>query len=328
MSSTISCPINIMLKLKPIAFGLLAAVTITACGSDDTDSPDTSDKKEPVSEIQIDKLALNYFENNTNSNFERVVRSQKLGSESKASNIRSYDPNANDESQLNGGFFDGGYEDDMPSAWSVFGPRLTSYSDRFEVTRKDTTLTFDMPDVATDNVEQYIVHYAPYDLTGHSVADSKAAKQKGIGLDTTFNQFDKLPDTLSFPEGSLCFAKTHQELSKPIFVNISYGAYLSAYESLDEWEAFIVSYYGDYDYAENSKVGSYNDHNARRLVYVNSDGKEQAHSMIEKGGLQSVFKLTSDDTIINTNPDKEKVDCSIVNDIAAEFLEEQIVKYY
>lgn len=323
MSNNISGTMDIISKLKLIAFGLLVSTSIVACNEDCSSEADC-EPPEQGEEITVDKLALNYFSiiGSSRPNFERK---QKVGSESEKTEMRWYNPSSGDTS-----FEVLQAEDYFEDTIIAFGNNFQSSEDLMDINSQDSKLVFKMPDKVTGDTEQYTIQYTPFDLAGHSVADSKKAIQQDKGITTILNELNKMPDTLSFPEGSLCFIETYELASIPIFTHENIDSYPRIPSSLDNWEDRIVSEQGDYQFAEDSKVGSNNTHDARRLVYTSENDTQTTYSAMTYDDyyIDTHYVPTDKQSLANADPTQGLVDCQLVNDVAADFLEEEIPKYY
>lgn len=315
---------SIIHKLKPLAVGLLLSIALGAC-NEDASSDTSSTTPEQKEKVLVDKLDLNYFkitEGSPSPNFDRY---QVVGSESAKTETRGYAPSNGDIA-----FGEQQAEDYFEDTIFVYGNHFQSSEPLMDIKSQGSKLVFEMPDKVSGEIQQYTIEYTPFNISGHSVEDSKKAKQQNKGLTTFFNELSEIPETLSFPEGSLCFIKTYEVASIPLFTHKNIDFQPRFTSSLEDWEDRIVSEKGQYQFAENSKVGSNNTQDARRLVYASNDDTPNHYSAITHGEsyVDTHYIPAKKQSLANANPNQGLVNCETVNDVAADFLEEQIVKYY
>ena len=174
-----------------------------------------------------------------------------------------------------------------------------------------TYKTLDLSDVKADSYN-----------AGVTLSDSR-------GIMTALNNYSKLPTNLAFPAGSVCY----------IPVVSSERAFLAfnekdktGYSSLDKWiEAAEARFNDDRDYSTSRfGVGINNKQKAAQVMFF--EYKDQpAH---QYNGVEYSKDIYEADYVAkgssnpNTNSFRGVVDCTIVNDVAADFLEREIKRYY
>ena len=336
----------------------MMSIALFGCGSDNSSSQNstqgdngsnTPEGNEP--EVTVDKLELNSFSVLGRTGSQTVYRNQLIGSESSLAtqgHVRIFELNCN-EPDCNSSFGESSNEwDQTLPAFTVYGENFSSNTYNSEIYADQTTLNFDMLDEASGTGVNYKIHYVPFDLEGHSVADSKRATQNNEGVSTVFSRLENLPSELTFPTGSVCFVAAYQQASIPLFRQVySTGNLMNSYEDLNDWQSFIVKELGDFQTSITSQVGSDNSTEARRLVYnanttdLKKYSRLAGQDYLASNGTTLTLSATNDASVMNAtyipkdkqylnNFDKDSglVDCAIVNDVAADFLEREIVKSY
>ena len=183
----------------------------------------------------------------------------------------------------------------------------------------------------TNNKFNYETTYKTLDLSGLK-ADSYSAGNtvnSSRGIITGLNNYPNIPATLEFPAGSVCY----------IPVVTSERAFLAfnekdktGYTALDKWvEAAEARFNDDRDYStSNFGVGINNKQKAAQVMffeYKNQPAYQYNGVEYSKDIYEAVY-VAKGSSNPNTNSFRGVVDCTIVNDVAADFLEREIKRYY
>ena len=174
-----------------------------------------------------------------------------------------------------------------------------------------TYKTLDLSDVKADSYN-----------AGVTLSDSR-------GIMTALNHYSKLPTNLAFPAGSVCY----------IPVVSSERAFLAfnerdktGYSSLDKWiEAAEARFNDDRDYSTSRfGVGINNKQKAAQVMFFEyKDQPAYQYNGVEYSkDIYEADYVAKGSSNPNTNIFRGVVDCTIVNDVAADFLEREIKRYY
>lgn len=297
---------------------------LIGCGSDDSEQ--TLSGNEPVSTA----IELNRFDTFVSTDSAYAIRKQRVGSQSERTEKRFYQSDNNMTSFEEGSLI----ADDPEERILAFGNRFSSNEASADIKSEGTMLIFDMPDLMSGKVERYSIQYTLFDLSGYTLAQSRQSAIDNKGITTVLSKFDAIPENTAFPEGSLCFVETYETASIPLFINFFTSFAIPSMDSLDEWENRIVSEKGEYQSAVSSQVGSNNTISARRLIYSNNTTNistiRAPEGIIGLEGLYDVKYIPTEKQYFDNNidPNQALVNCQNINDIAADFLEAQIVQYY
>ena len=192
-----------------------------------------------------------------------------------------------------------------------------------DITVANNTVTHRVKSINSNRVEVIKFTFIPIDITGVTAKDGDEYKYTGII--TALSHLEKIPDTVGFPKGSVCYI-TQIDSSIPLF-SFDKSESTTKFKSLEKWTEEYKSTYGRQvpTKIESYKVGSYNQYPISRIVYDNEVDKSAVNynNTIYQADYTPKGVRTA-----NTDGKKEAVNCTEVNDVAADFLEQQIMKYY
>ena len=174
-----------------------------------------------------------------------------------------------------------------------------------------TYKTLDLSDVKADSYN-----------AGVTLSDSR-------GIMTALNHYSKLPTNLAFPAGSVCY----------IPVVTSERAFLAfnekdktGYSALDKWINAAEARFDDNRGYSTSKfgVGADNKQHAAQVTFFayKNQPAYQYNGVEYDTGIYEADYVAKGSSNPNTNIFRGVVDCTIVNDVAADFLEREIKRYY
>ena len=183
----------------------------------------------------------------------------------------------------------------------------------------------------SNNKFNYQTTYKTLDLSDVKADDYRAGVplSNSRGIMTALNHYSKLPTNLAFPAGSVCY----------IPVVSSERAFLAfnerdktGYSSLDKWiEAAEARFNDDRDYSTSRfGVGINNKQKAAQVMFFEyKDQPAYQYNGVEYSkDIYEADYVAKGSSNPNTNIFRGVVDCTIVNDVAADFLEREIKRYY
>ena len=174
-----------------------------------------------------------------------------------------------------------------------------------------TYKTLDLSDVKADSYN-----------AGVTLSDSR-------GIMTALNHYSKLPTNLAFPAGSVCYIPVVSSERKFLAFNEKDK---TGYSSLDKWiEAAEARFNDDRDYSTSRfGVGINNKQKAAQVVFFEyKDQPAYQYNGVEYSkDIYEADYIAEGSSNPNTNSFRGVVDCTIVNDVAADFLEREIKRYY
>ena len=183
----------------------------------------------------------------------------------------------------------------------------------------------------SNNKFNYQTTYKTWDLSGVKADDYRAGVplSNSRGIKTGLSHYSKLPTNLAFPAGSVCY----------IPVVSSERAFLAfnerdktGYSSLDKWiEAAEARFNDDRDYSTSRfGVGINNKQKAAQVMFFEyKDQPAYQYNGVEYSkDIYEADYIAEGNSNPNTNSFRGVVDCTIVNDVAADFLEREIKRYY
>ena len=183
----------------------------------------------------------------------------------------------------------------------------------------------------SNNKFNYQTTYKTLNLSDVKADDYRAGVplSNSRGIMTALNHYSKLPTNLAFPAGSVCY----------IPVVSSERAFLAfnerdktGYSSLDKWiEAAEARFNDDRDYSTSRfGVGINNKQKAAQVMFFEyKDQPAYQYNGVEYSkDIYEADYVAKGSSNPNTNSFRGVVDCTIVNDVAADFLEREIKRYY
>ena len=149
------------------------------------------------------------------------------------------------------------------------------------------------------------------------------------GIKTGLSHYSKLPTNLAFPAGSVCYIPVVSSERKFLAFNEKDK---TGYSSLDKWiEAAEARFNDDRDYSTSRfGVGINNKQKAAQVMFFEyKDQPAYQYNGVEYSkDIYEADYVAKGSSNPNTNSFRGVVDCTIVNDVAADFLEREIKRYY
>ena len=183
----------------------------------------------------------------------------------------------------------------------------------------------------SNNKFNYQTTYKTLDLSGVKADDYRAGVplSNSRGIKTGLSHYSKLPTNLALPAGSVCY----------IPVVSSERAFLAfnekdktGYSALDKWINAAEARFDDNRGYSTSKfgVGADNKQHAAQVTffaYKNQPAYQYSGVEYDTGIYEAAY-VAKGSSNPNTNIFRSVVDCTIVNEVAADFLEREIKRYY
>lgn len=183
----------------------------------------------------------------------------------------------------------------------------------------------------SNNKFNYQTTYKTWDLSGVKADDYRAGVplSNSRGIKTALNHYSKLPTNLAFPAGSVCYIPVVSSERKFLAFNEKDN---TGYSSLDKWiEAAEARFSDDRDYSTSRfGVGINNKQKAAQVMFFEyKDQPAYQYNGVEYSkDIYEADYVAKGSSNPNTNSFRGVVDCTIVNDVAADFLEREIKRYY
>ena len=183
----------------------------------------------------------------------------------------------------------------------------------------------------SNNKFNYQTTYKTWDLSGVKADDYRAGVplSNSRGIKTGLSHYSKLPTNLAFPAGSVCYIPVVSSERKFLAFNEKDK---TGYSSLDKWiEAAEARFNDDRDYSTSRfGVGINNKQKAAQVMFFEyKDQPAYQYNGVEYSkDIYEADYVAEGNSNPNTNSFRGVVDCTIVNDVAADFLEREIKRYY
>ncbi|WP_201508106.1 hypothetical protein [Psychrobacter proteolyticus] len=183
----------------------------------------------------------------------------------------------------------------------------------------------------SNNKLGYETTYQKFDLSGLTTRSYSAGKniEDRRGILTDLSNYSNIPSNVAFPEGSVCYIPV-------VTSERSFWAFneknKSGYATIDEWLDAAKQRSSDNRDHRTSQfgVGIGNQKQAAQVMFFEYDDQPAyEYSGVEYG--KDVYEanyVAKGSTDPNTDSRFDVVDCTVVNEIAGDFLAEQIERYY
>ena len=183
----------------------------------------------------------------------------------------------------------------------------------------------------SNNKFDYETTYQTLDLSGvkaDSYNDGNTLTNRN-GIRTDLNNYPRIATDASFPVGSVCYIPV--TTSERLFLAFN-AKNETIYQTLDDWIEATEERFNDNRKFSTTKfrVGSGNDERAAKVEFFEFRNQPAyLYSGVDyKGDIYEVDYVTKGTTNPNTDSRRGVVDCTLVNDVAGDFLAEQIERYY
>ena len=189
----------------------------------------------------------------------------------------------------------------------------------------------------SNNTVTYETTYTTLKLSGLQATSYSAGtnRENSRGILTDLNNYPRIPANVAFPAGSVCYIPVvKSDLSFLVFNEKN----KTGYASIDKWIEGAEDRFNDNrDYRTSQfGVGVGNKHKAAQVTffeYQNQpsyqyNGVEYTDGSNSSKGTYEADYIAKGTTEPNTNSLRGLVDCTIVNEVAGDFLATQIQRYY
>lgn len=183
----------------------------------------------------------------------------------------------------------------------------------------------------SNNKFDYETTYQTLDLSGVKANSYNAGNTltNSTGIRTDLNNYPRIATDASFPVGSVCYIPV--TTSERLFLAFN-AKNETIYQTLDDWIEATEERFNDNRKFSTTKfrVGSGNDERAAKVEFFEFRNQPAyLYSGVDyKGDIYEVDYVTKGTTNPNTDSRRGVVDCTLVNDVAGDFLAEQIERYY
>ncbi len=183
----------------------------------------------------------------------------------------------------------------------------------------------------SNNKFDYEITYQTLDLSGVKANSYNAGNTltNSNGIRTDLNNYSRIATDASFPVGSVCYIPV--TTSERLFLAFN-AKNETNYQTLDDWIEATEERFNDNRKFSTTRfgVGSGNDGKAAKVEFFEVRNQPAyLYSGVEyDGSIYEVDYVTKGTTNPNTDSRRGVVDCTLVNDVAGDFLAEQIERYY
>lgn len=299
------------LMVLPIALPLLA-LTLTGCGEEDDGIYGSGGN----SQITLSSFANSYDNQANASAIARIDETYRTGArEIKQKNI------VNNYSNQSLNILDR----------TVLANNIEGRLNNTDIEVNGRTVRRPIYEKNSNNKLTYKTTYKTRDLSGVRANSYSAGSNisNSRGIITDLNNYPNIPTTVAFPAGSVCYIPV--VTSERSFLAFSVKD-ITGYDSLDRWVDAAEQRFDDNRGNSTSRfgVGIGNKNKAAQVTFFEYrnqpayqyNGVEYDNEIYEAN---YVAKGTTDP---NTNSLRGVVDCTLVNEVAADFLADQIKRYY
>ena len=211
-------------------------------------------------------------------------------------------------------------------------------SDKFEGTLEDKNIEVNIRIVKrpiyeknSNNQISYETNYKTLNLAGKNVNSYRRGdlNNKGTGVFTDLNNYTAIPSSATFPSGSVCYIPV--ESTDTSFFTFNQNQ-RSIYSTLDDWTKAAEKQFGD-DRSSMTIPINVGVGNSQKLIQVQFYDKNNKPEYIYHGVEYNKVIYNANFVGKNQSPPNQNdatgvIDCTIVNDVAADFLEREIKRYY
>lgn len=187
-------------------------------------------------------------------------------------------------------------------------------------------IIFNILSNTTNQKEQSVVELQSVNLAGVKGSDGNI--KKDTGMLTALTEFNKIPNSVSFPEGSVCYIPQISNTFNYIRFNEDN---ISSASSLSDWTQKHSNKSGrQLIRTESFKVGANNQYDASLVVYNTNLAENYGNytGVAYKGKIYYADYYVKEKFSENTDVNKGAVYCTLMNTVAANFVQDQIIQYY
>ncbi|MGP4789902.1 hypothetical protein ACTXGJ_12345 [Psychrobacter sp. 1Y11] len=186
-----------------------------------------------------------------------------------------------------------------------------------------------------NNKFDYQTFYRTLNLAGVNVFSYRSGNglNTARGIFTALNTYPSIgnnaPSTLTFPNGSVCYIPvTTSDRSFFVFNNKD----KTNYSDLNDWiDAAEDRFNDNRDFRTSERsIGASNSNPAAQVTFfaINHDPEYLYNGVDYEGAIYETNFIDKDASRPNEDSVRGVVDCTLVNEVAADFIEDQIDRYY
>ncbi|ALF60076.1 hypothetical protein [Psychrobacter urativorans] len=193
------------------------------------------------------------------------------------------------------------------------------------------TVTRPIYEKNSNNRVNYKTTYKTLSLAGVDARNYIPSNNFGSsrGIFTDLNNYSKIPNNLMFPAGSVCYIPVTTS-DRAFFVFNAKDK--TGYKTLDSWTKVTEKRFNDNRPSSTTELylGVSNKQKAVQAKFFATDNDPiYLYNAIDyDGSIYEANYIVNGQTQPNENSIRGVVDCTLVNDVAANFLEDQIKRYY
>ncbi|WP_169392115.1 MULTISPECIES: hypothetical protein [Psychrobacter] len=174
--------------------------------------------------------------------------------------------------------------------------------------------------------------YEAYDLAGCQARDfaDNAVNNKCRKVRTALNDYVKIPNTAAFPNGSICYIPV-TTTDKNIWLFDKDSRPIQG--SINDWINDTKNLFGNSKKPQQQRfdVGNKNEYRSEQIKFA-ADSRDPEYVYYGIDYKNRVYDnlnyWSAGKTQANTNNNVGVVDCTLINDTAADFLQQKIQQYY
>lgn len=209
---------------------------------------------------------------------------------------------------------------------------------QFEGTREDKNIEVNGRTVKwliyennNNNNFSYETTYKTLDLSGTKANSYNAGDRynKSSGILTDLNNYTKIPSNTRFPSGSVCYIPvTTTQRSFFVFNNNN----KTGYSTLNDWTVAAEKQFTDNRPSSTvtvkAGVGNKQEIAQVRFFAINNEPEYIYNGVDYNSGIYEANYINKDQALPNEDSNRGVVDCTLVNEVAADFLAKQISDNY
>lgn len=186
-------------------------------------------------------------------------------------------------------------------------------------------------EINSNNRFEYQTSYRALSLTGVDAQDYRPSNtiNSSRGIFTDLNRYTAIPSNIRFPNGSICYVPVTSSARSFLQFN---SKDRTSYQNLNSWVNATERRFSDNRAFTTTRFGS-GINNRRNVAQVQffafNNEPEYLYNGVDYNNDIYEAKFVSN---VQTQPNEDSirgvVDCTLVNDVAADFLEREIRRYY
>ena len=210
-------------------------------------------------------------------------------------------------------------------------------SDKFEGTLEDKNIEVNgrivkrpIYEKNSNNQISYEIHYKTLNLSGlKSNSYRRGDRNKATGVFTDLNNYTAIPSSTTFPSGSVCYIPV--ESTNKTFFTFNQNQ-RTRFLTLEDWTKAAEKQFGD-NRGSKTTVLNIGAGNSQKVSQVEFFATNNEPSYLYSGVEYNKVIYNANFVGKNQSPPNQNdatgvIDCTVVNDVAADFLEREIKRYY